>query len=343
MPKRERLILARKRKVRNFFLLFLVLAGLIASGWLLFFSPYLDIDEVIVTPGSLDYLKEGVDLYFRNKFEHWVPVIKVSNTNYLSSLISSVLSQTNHRRLILFSNSQLKADLLKNYPVIKDISFRVDVKNGVLQIFPISRIAAYLYCEADSWCYLVDQDGVVFKVANNVNEVNQIPSDTFLEKNEPEALEWITPDLEQVVSQAGVVSTTTSFSSNQPTINLETTSDLVPLKKITSNFSNSPQLGQNLIPKNVMAEISMIYDLTSATTSPFQVSEVEIAFPLAAKAGLLNIKTANGFVIKIDSSQNFRDIYEVIRVLKEEKLGEKINNLEYLDCRFLPKLYYRFK
>ena len=92
-----------------------------------------------------------------------------------------------------------------------------------------------------------------------------------------------------------------------------------------------------------MAEISMIYDLTSATTSPFQVSEVEIAFPLAAKAGLLNIKTANGFVIKIDSSQNFRDIYEVIRVLKEEKLGEKINNLEYLDCRFLPKLYYRFK
>ena len=88
------------------------------------------------------------------------------------------------------------------------------------------------------------QDGVVFKVANNVNEVNQIPSDTFLEKNEPEALEWITPDLEQVVSQADVVSTTTSFSRNQPTINLETMSDLVPLKKITSNFSNSPQLGK---------------------------------------------------------------------------------------------------
>lgn len=344
MSKRERLILARRRKIKNFFLVMLVLVLIVGGWWLLFLSPYLDIDKIVIVPNDLGYFKDGVDSYFKNKFEQWIPLGKISNSNYLSSLISLALSQVNYRRLILFSSSQLQADLLKNYPVIKNLSFKINIRDGILQIFPVLRTAKYVYCEKEPPCYLVDQEGVVFEVADNTYAIYDTATElnSLLKKDKPEEKTIKVSDLEEGLFNEDIILSTGTVN-GLPEINLETKIDIASLRKITASFSNTPQLGKSLLPKDLITELDAIYELTVATTSPFQVSEVELAFPVAARKGLLNIKTDNGFIIKVDSSQNFRDIYEVINLLKEEKLGERINNLEYLDCRFLPKLYYRFK
>ncbi len=111
----------------------------------------------------------------------------------------------------------------------------------------------------------------------------------------------------------------------------EITSSL--LKKIISTKPQEIILGKAIIGESLIKKIENFYKLTERKGSPFKINYFEIDPDNYSK---LTIKTQEGWLLYINPNDDFEYLLKIIGQLKAEKDFSRIN---YLDCRFLPKIY----
>ncbi|MGC8651447.1 MAG: cell division protein FtsQ/DivIB [Minisyncoccia bacterium] len=86
--------------------------------------------------------------------------------------------------------------------------------------------------------------------------------------------------------------------------------------------------------------LASLFDLTNQTTSPLKIKDIELD---QLQTSSINILTSEGWYLKINFNSNMPEILEIIQKLKEGELKNKTQLLNYIDCRYLPKVYYKFK
>jgi hypothetical protein len=57
----------------------------------------------------------------------------------------------------------------------------------------------------------------------------------------------------------------------------------------------------------------------------------------------VNILTSEGWYLKINFNSNVPEILQIVQKLEEGELNKKTQSLSYIDCRYLPKVYYKLK
>ncbi len=110
------------------------------------------------------------------------------------------------------------------------------------------------------------------------------------------------------------------------------------IKKIISQKPVKFQFGQVLIAKDLWQKIEKLFLLTNEEQSPFKIESIHID---PDNLSSLQIKTQEGWYLYFNPNDNFEYLLKVVRELKESRPQTNFSKLEYIDCRFLPKIYLR--
>lgn len=108
------------------------------------------------------------------------------------------------------------------------------------------------------------------------------------------------------------------------------------IKKIISQKAVKFQFGQVLFTKELWQKIEKFFLLTATEQSPFQIESIYID---PDNLSSLKIKTRQGWFLFFNLNDNFEYLLKVIQELKESRGSKGFSQIEYLDCRFLPKIY----
>lgn len=92
-------------------------------------------------------------------------------------------------------------------------------------------------------------------------------------------------------------------------------------------------------PQNI-AFLQSLFDFSQRPDSPFKIKIIELN---QQQTSTLNILTNENWYLKINFDSNLPQIVQIIQKLKEGELKNKTSLLSYIDCRFLPKVYYKMK
>lgn len=110
------------------------------------------------------------------------------------------------------------------------------------------------------------------------------------------------------------------------------------LKKIVILETKKRFLGDNVISQNKLEKINKIFILAEDKESP-----ISIDFLAIKEEDFSNVKivTNVGFYILYSLTDDFSEVLKIITEIKKQKLKDDFSNLQYIDCRYLPKIYYR--
>jgi len=137
---------ARARKKTKIFIKifywFCLLAFIGATGYVLFFSPFLNINEINVS--GTESIDPGL-----------------IREEIFADLSGNYFKYLNKSNIILFGSGSISGDILDKFKNIKSISFKRIFPNK-LDVLIVERKAALILCSGDS-CYVLDEKGVAFK------------------------------------------------------------------------------------------------------------------------------------------------------------------------------------
>lgn len=105
------------------------------------------------------------------------------------------------------------------------------------------------------------------------------------------------------------------------------------IKKIISFNPLDIKLGSVLFNKDFWQKIDKYYFLFEKTDSPLKINSIIID---PSNLNSLKIKTEKGWFLYLDLKENPEYILKIVSQIKEER---DLSKIEYLDCRFLPKIY----
>lgn len=123
-------------------------------------------------------------------------------------------------------------------------------------------------------------------------------------------------------------------------------------------FGEAPETSGNLIRKIIIhqplpitigTEIFSQFDLNILRSlfesseqdgSPFKINVIEIE---KAKSSTIKIVTNEDWYLLINFNSDFSEVFKIIKKLKEGELNNKTQKLQYIDCRYLPRVYYLLK
>lgn len=108
------------------------------------------------------------------------------------------------------------------------------------------------------------------------------------------------------------------------------------LRKIVAVDMPAGALGSRVVAPDDLERVAEIFRLADDECSPLAVQFVEIQ-----SDGALNIATAEGFYVLSDLSADFTHLWKVLAKVKEQYFEGDWGALEYLNCRYLPKIYCR--
>jgi len=118
----------------------------------------------------------------------------------------------------------------------------------------------------------------------------------------------------------------------------ETSGSLI--KTIIIHQNDSFDLKTEVFSKQDLSYLQSLFDLTNQSESPFKIVDLELD---QLKTSTINILTSEGWYLKINFNSNMPEILKIIQKLKEGELNKKTRLLSYIDCRYLPKVYYKLK
>ena len=112
------------------------------------------------------------------------------------------------------------------------------------------------------------------------------------------------------------------------------------MKTIRDERGKNIALGQRVFSPARLRVLNKVFDISQAKDSPFTVSYLEID---DNNFSSLQLMTTNGWFLLFSPQDDFLQIKNIVKGLKEKQLKEKMKDLQYIDCRYLPKVYYRFR
>ncbi|MGB9680618.1 MAG: cell division protein FtsQ/DivIB [Minisyncoccia bacterium] len=105
------------------------------------------------------------------------------------------------------------------------------------------------------------------------------------------------------------------------------------IKIINSPVSLKIKLGSTLFTKDFWQKIDKYYFLFDKPDSPLKIRSIIID---PNNLNSIKIKTEEGWFLYLDLKENPEYILKIVSQIKEER---NLSKIEYLDCRFLPKIY----
>ena len=95
-------------------------------------------------------------------------------------------------------------------------------------------------------------------------------------------------------------------------------------------------LGDKVISRDKLEKLDKIFILAKGEKSPILIDFLEIK---EENFSSLKIVVNKGFYILYNLNDDFSEILKIIAEIKEQKTDDDFSNLEYIDCRYLPKIY----
>ncbi|HZI95613.1 MAG TPA: hypothetical protein VFD40_00300 [Candidatus Paceibacterota bacterium] len=95
-------------------------------------------------------------------------------------------------------------------------------------------------------------------------------------------------------------------------------------------------LGDKVISRDKLEKLDKIFILAKGEGSPILIDFLEIK---EEDFSSLKIITNEGFYVLYNLNDDFSEILKIIAEIKEQKTNDDFSNLEYIDCRYLPKVY----
>ena len=118
----------------------------------------------------------------------------------------------------------------------------------------------------------------------------------------------------------------------------ETSGNLI--RKIIIHQASPIVIGTEIFPQSDLTILRSLFELSEKDGSPFKISTLELE---KAKSSTIKIVTSEGWYLLLDFNSDFSEVFKIIQKLKEGELHNKTQKLQYIDCRYLPRVYYLFK
>lgn len=112
------------------------------------------------------------------------------------------------------------------------------------------------------------------------------------------------------------------------------------LKKIILLDIKTRFLGDKVISQDQLENINKIFIITDEKESPISIDFLEIKEENSLS---IRIVVNDGFYILYNLADDFSEVLNIITEIKKQKLNNDFSGLEYVDCRYLPKVYIQTK
>lgn len=108
------------------------------------------------------------------------------------------------------------------------------------------------------------------------------------------------------------------------------------LKKIMILDAKKRFLGDKVLSLDKLEQIDKIFILAKDKESSISIDFLEIK---EENFTSIKIIVNEGFYILYNPIDDFSEVLKIITEIKKQKLKDNFSNLEYIDCRYLPKVY----
>jgi len=112
------------------------------------------------------------------------------------------------------------------------------------------------------------------------------------------------------------------------------------LKKIMVLDTKTRVLGDKVISQNQLENINRIFIIADEKGSPILIDSLEIK---EENFSSIKIVVNDGFYILYNLADDFSEVLKIITEIEKQKLNNDFSGLEYVDCRYLPKVYIQTK
>jgi len=117
----------------------------------------------------------------------------------------------------------------------------------------------------------------------------------------------------------------------------ETSGSLI--RKIIIHQPSSIPIGTEIFPQADLDILRSLFELSEKDGSPFKINALELK---KAKFSTIKIVTNENWYLLLNFNSDFPEVFQIIQKLIDGELKNKTQKLQYIDCRYLPRVYYAF-
>ncbi|MDD5760819.1 MAG: hypothetical protein PHF45_02075, partial [Candidatus Pacebacteria bacterium] len=214
----------------------------------------------------------------------------------------------NYKSFLNFYLSDLEKSILERFPGIEKIAISSDWKDGVLSLKIKQREIACLLCLEKELVPIIEGENSLLE-PEETNFLSKSEECYYLDKNGI--------IFEQAPKTQG------SF-----------------LNKILITEPKKRPLGSEVIAPEKLEKLNQAFVLSAKEESPISLNHLEMETENSQEVKLV---TNEGFDIFYNLNDDFNEILKIISGMKEKQLKDSFRNLEYIDYRYPPKMYYKIR
>jgi len=111
------------------------------------------------------------------------------------------------------------------------------------------------------------------------------------------------------------------------------------IRKIIIHQPSSIPIGTEIFPQADLDILRSLFELSEKDGSPFKINALELE---KAKFSTIKIVTNENWYLLLNFNSDFPEVFQIIQKLIDGELKNKTQKLQYIDCRYLPRVYYAF-
>lgn len=112
------------------------------------------------------------------------------------------------------------------------------------------------------------------------------------------------------------------------------------IRRIIIHQNNPFSLGTRVFAQADLDILNSLFEMSARDNSPFKINALEIE---KTKFSTIKIVTTDNWYLLVNFDSDFAKIFQIIKKLLDGELKNKTTKLEYIDCRYLPRVYYLLK
>jgi len=102
----------------------------------------------------------------------------------------------------------------------------------------------------------------------------------------------------------------------------------------------APDLGQTIFKPSDLKILTEIFDNSNQENSPLQIKFIELE---NKNATTIKIMSTSNWYLLVNFTSDLDNVFKIVKELLATELKNKITQLQYIDCRYLPRVFYYLK
>ncbi|MDD3098325.1 MAG: hypothetical protein PHU82_00625 [Candidatus Pacebacteria bacterium] len=249
-----------------------------------------------------DILIEGYNPSLATRIDLY---LQQKNTRFVPFFAYAIFPEylRSNKSALNFYYSDLEESLLRSYPDIEKIDILLNLKTKVLAIKIRQRKIDFLWC--------LQQEPV-----------------------------QITDDISYLESRSSLEETMDCYYMDKYGVIFEQAPRIQGsfLNKIVILETKKRALGTKVISQEKLAKLNEAFLLSETEESPISINYLEIKTENSSEIKLV---TDEGFQIFYNLDDDFSEMLKIVAGIKEQQLKGSFINLQYIDYRYPPKVYYK--